>query len=83
MKTSKIKIKFPFVEGFRDYHDIRFKQEFLSGVFVDKIKSKEVAYDGCYYGIFYIGKIPSKDIIKEMCIKAGWQSDLDYSDFRA
>ena len=79
----KTKIKFPFVERFQDYHDIKYRAEDLNDIFVSKIKCKEVAFDGCYYGLFYMGKLPAKQKIRQLCLDAGWHEDYENADFLA
>lgn len=52
---NTLKVNFPILEGFPDYHEIRLVQKFLNGLFLPQgheIDSQEVAYDGQYWGIF-------------------------------
>ncbi len=77
----KTKIKFPFVDSFGDYHDIDDKLSSLNEVFTDRIKAKEIAYDGTYWGVFYVGKLPSKDRLKKMVVAAGWCDKYEHSNF--
>jgi hypothetical protein len=77
----KIKLKFPFVEGFGDYHEIKCKADDLNEIFAERIKSKEIAFDGEYWGVFYVGKLPHKNELKKMLFNAGWCDKLHNSEF--
>ena len=68
----KVKIEFPFVKIFDDYHEIYYYRDLLNEIFVETIKSKEVYIrvgSGHYYGLFYINRLPPKQKIKEMLKK--------------
>ena len=78
----KTKIKFPFVGRFQDYHEILDKQIQLNDVFVQRVNAKEIAFDGMYWGVFYVGRIPSDANLKEMLLKAGWHNQVPNSEFR-
>ena len=78
----KLKIKFPFVEAFDDYHDIKDKAEYLNEIFVTKIKYKEIAFDGFYWGLFYVGKMPSRKTIHKLVVDMGWEKNLGFSEFK-
>lgn len=78
----KLKIKFPFVEGFGDYHYIDDKLYQFEQIFATKIKAKEIAFDGEYWGVFYVEKLPKKETLKKMLLEAGFRDDLEYSEFK-
>lgn len=68
----KLKLKFPYLRSFGDYHDIKYHCDDLNDVFVARVKCKEVAFhDGKYWGLFYIGKLPSKKQLKIALIRSG------------
>ena len=77
---------FPFVESFDDYHDIEYTLDQYKEVAKDnsvKIIAEEVAFDGAYYGLFYIGgERPSEKETLRMLKKQGFNDGLDHSDFR-
>ncbi len=85
MKTktlkSLIKIQVPFVESFEDYHDIKWRHEELAGQGF-KIKWKEIAFDGTYWGVFYEKKLPDNKTLKAMLMERGFYPDHEFSDFR-
>ncbi len=65
----KLKLKFPFVREFDDYHEIDFFRDTLQEFLVEKIKGIELGFDynsGEYIGLFYMGKKPSKDVIQKL-----------------
>lgn len=68
----KLKIKFPFVESFNDYHSITYKMDDLNEVLTPKVKSAEIGFDGNYWGLFYVGKKPSKKVVDSMLKSAGF-----------
>jgi hypothetical protein len=78
----KTKIKFPFVDSFADYHDIIYKADELNEIFVTKIKYKEIAFDGDYWGLFYVGKMPSRKTIHKLLVDMGWEKNLGFSEFK-
>lgn len=61
------KVNLPILKSFYDYHDIKCLAEDLKDI-IPPIKWKELDYEkyGCYVGLFYIGKLPSKKEIEEM-----------------
>jgi len=69
----------PFVQGFGDYHYIDDEIAALKKKFQIKgrvIMSKEIAYDGNYWGLYWIrGKKPSKADIKQLLIDNGFRHD--------
>lgn len=79
----KVKISFPLVRSVRDYHEIDEEARMFNEIFVDTIKCKEVAFDGAYYAVFYVGKIPAKSAIKQLCLDAGFWEESGYSKFYA
>ncbi len=90
MATKKLTLtrsyEFPFVESFGDYHDIEYKldqyKEIAKGNGV-KIIAEEVAFDGNYYGLFYIGgERPSEKEALKLLKKQGFDDSLEHSDFR-
>lgn len=75
--NMKTKIKFPFVESFHDYHDIDYKKDDFNQIFVEHVKGREVAFDGQYYGLFYVGELPHKNVIRKLCVEAGWDENAE------
>lgn len=62
-------LEVPFVSSFDDYHDIFELQSNLKDLFGNKLKVKEVASDGTYWGlVYYHGEKPTtqeaKDLLK-------------------
>jgi hypothetical protein len=76
-----MKMKLPFVRGFGDYHDAWAFQDNLNDVSIGKVKYKEIAFDGLYWGVFFEGKLPPKDKLKKILLKAGWADNLEHSEF--
>lgn len=76
-----MKTKIPLVKGFGDYHDIYAFEDELNEVIVPRIKSKEIAFDGEYWGVFYVSKLPPKDKLKKLLIAAGWSDQFEHSEF--
>lgn len=68
MKTivPQAKLRLPFVKDFGDYHDIYAECDLLNELFEERIKCKEVAFDGRYWGLFYVGVMPTKSEIRKM-----------------
>ena len=65
----KLTIKFPFIRGFSDYHEIDYYAEDLNEIFVDKVKGIELGLDynsRDYIGLFYIGQKPPKEVINKL-----------------
>ena len=71
----KLKIKFPFVRNFRDYHEIDFFMDDLNKLFQERIRSYELGCDGMYWAVFYIGKRPKKSTTDIMLDNAGFDFD--------
>ena len=61
-------MEFPVLESFMDYHDIDYHADRLAKMFKRRIGSAEIGFceDGRYWGIFYVGRKPSKAAIKQM-----------------
>jgi len=78
----KTKIKFPFVDSYGDYHEIEELRDDLNEIFTKTIKCKEVAFDGNYWGLFYVGKLPKKSTVKKLLLEAGWADNLEHSEFK-
>lgn len=71
----KLKIKFPFVKSFYDFHYIPNYRDDLNEIFVDKIRCYECGFDGDYWGVFYIGKRPDRKTVKTMLKNSGFNHD--------
>jgi len=78
MKTTTLKLKFPFILEFEDYHEIDDFSKKLDEMFNKNTKyfeiiddEEESLYDWntCYRGCFYIGKKPTKTETKELMAK--------------
>lgn len=54
------------VESFSDYHDIYDEACRLNDISEENIKYKEVGFNGMYYAIFYIGKLPAKKVVTKL-----------------
>ena len=65
--------KLPYVKAFDDYHLIEEEEEKLRYVLGTEVKSKEVAFDGMYYGLFFVGGKPSEDMVMDLLKKAGFK----------
>lgn len=58
------------VAKFEDYHEIDYAAQLVNKVFnsghtVNKVKSREIGFDGYYYvGLFWTGRKPNKAQIK-------------------
>ncbi len=75
MKTYTITAKplvLPCVMNFRDYHHIPAKESDLREIYGNKIKLREIDYDGRYWGVCYTGIKPTKQEIRTMLVKAGF-----------
>lgn len=81
-------IKLPVIAAFEDYHEITDLEVILFQDFDLDIKVKELNLENygftftadcgmLYYGLFYTGKLPSKQKIKKMLLKRalneGWE----------
>ena len=69
MKKTVVKITFPLVKEFKDYHYIEEFADSLNMVSDKKIKYKELPglfCDGWYVGLFYIGTMPNKEELDKM-----------------
>ena len=75
-----MRTRIPLVKGFRDYRDIGAFKANLNEVIVPLVKSKEIAFDGDYWSVFYIGKLPSKNELKKLLLAAGWSDQLEHSE---
>jgi hypothetical protein len=64
-------IKIPYVKSFEDYHEIGDKLSFIKEI-IPSIKACEVGFDGVYWGLFYIDKMPSKEEILQLLKKKGF-----------
>lgn len=79
MKTKTVKatvvktFKFPFVECFNNYDLLVHKRDVLNGIFVEKIKCNYYVGDRTYWGLFYIGKLPTIKEIRALLKKAGFK----------
>lgn len=63
---------YPYVKSFKDYHFIENEAAH---------KSKEIAFDGKYYGIFYKKELPSKKEQEDLLKRAGFDIKLSkYED---
>ena len=73
-------VRFPYVDGYCDYHDIEFAKNDYEFVFGrGKICAKEVAFDGNYWGLFWVrGHKPTNKEIRKMIGDAGFE-DNEYS----
>jgi len=49
----------PVVIGATDYHYFDVIKEALNKAFKEKVKMKELGFDGNYYAVFYFQKLPS------------------------
>ena len=72
MATVTLTATFPIVEDFGDYHDIDVFADTLNRVFDTKIRCDEIGFCGNYWGVFYVGRKPSKAVIQELLDKAGY-----------
>lgn len=61
----ELKIQFPFVKSFSDYHGGGCFADDLSTIFKPKIKFYEFGFNGDYYFVFYVGNKPKKNEIIE------------------
>jgi len=71
LKSTR-KLSVPYVKSFEDYHGITDTKEELHGRGFDDIKSKEVGFDGRYWGLFYVGKLPKSYEIRTMLAAYGF-----------
>ena len=79
MATVTLTATFPAVREFRDYHDIREYGFDLNKLFDSPkvILNEEVGFDagGCYWGVFYVGRLPAKAVIDKLLADAGYEPD--------
>lgn len=77
MATVTLTTAFPIVKGFQDYHDIPFHGDDLNKMFDKTIRNAEVGFSagGIYWGVFYVGRKPSKVTINQLLDDAGFESD--------
>lgn len=61
-------MEFPVLESFADYHYIDDHADRLAKMLKRKIGRAEIGFceNGQYWGIFYVGRKPSKAVIKQM-----------------
>jgi hypothetical protein len=75
---------FPFVEMFEDYHEVPERLKELKEHYQydgNIIMGKEVAFDGYYWGLFWIkGKKPNKEFIKELLAEMDFDFEIDHSE---
>ena len=79
MKAKQIKL--PFVNSFSDYHEIDDFKESIERISDQHIKSSEIAFDGYYWAIFYVGKRPDKDTMRKMLLKAEFDGYSNCAEF--
>lgn len=81
---KKITDLFPKVLGFGDYHEIDEHARLFSSLIGHHVYRREVAFDGRYWGVFWIGqeKKPSRETIKTLLLQAGWDETLEESELR-
>lgn len=79
MNTIKTKLNFPIFETFSDYHDANPIQRFLTGQLGIEIMIKEVAFDGQYWIMFYIGEEPPEDYVKDFLKNQGIKTEYVYN----
>ena len=79
-ESKKLTLEFPLVDSFEDYHDIDFQADKLSKLFKTRIRSTELSTDasGRYWGVFYVGKRPSKKAVANLLDNAGYEKGNDY-----
>ncbi len=82
LKTTIKSPKFPWVEWYSDYHGIERDLDKLRDSFKTKrIKAREIGFDGFYWGIFYLDKLPKTKDIKKMLVNTDFDFDREDSDF--
>jgi len=81
MATVTLTATFPAVREFRDYHNIREYGLDLNKLFnpARPIRNAEVGFDagGCYWGVYYVGRKPSKAVIEQLLADADYVPDSD------
>lgn len=65
-----------FIASFYDYHDITGLEESMTA---QGWKAAEIAFDGKYWGLFWVGAKPSKKEIKDRLKKLGFDIKRDGS----
>jgi hypothetical protein len=68
MKKTKVSFSIPMIVCAEDYHDAKEFAQTLSGLTKTKIKAKELTqlFDGDYYHVLYVDKIPTSEEISEL-----------------
>ena len=74
-------LQLPAVLNFADYHEIEHISDdvnkFISNK-KDQVKESEVGFDGwSYWGLFYVGKKPTKAEITKLLDDAGYEPEED------
>jgi hypothetical protein len=75
----KLKIRFPHVKAFCDYHELSAYGDRLNEIFADNVKWKEIAFYGRYWGVFYYRKKPDTTTLKMLLYSAGWKESQESS----
>lgn len=65
-------VEVPFVESFGDYHEIDAKISSLQEVYGKRIKGKEIAFNGNYWGVFYVGTCPRRQELRKLLKAQGF-----------
>ena len=77
---------FPFVREFIDYHDIEWELDKLRERYGKQgtvILSREIAFDGSYWGLFWVrGRKPSKKDIRVLLEEADFSFELEHAEIR-
>lgn len=66
----------PFVKAFPDYHDIDYDLKIYQDL-VPNMKAVEIGFDYNYWGLFYTGRKPSKNAIKQLLKDANFGFDYE------
>ena len=79
MNTVKVKLTFPIIYSFSDYHYANPIQRFLTDQLNIEVNTKEVAFDGHYWIVFYIGEEPPVDYVKDFLKHQGMKTEYVYN----
>jgi hypothetical protein len=69
---KQIKINLPFLYNVRDYHELQGISALLSDLTGEAVRHRELELEDedaghvGYWGVFYVGKCPSKQLIDQM-----------------
>ncbi len=67
-----VTLNLPQVKAFGDYHEIDEVEHILNDFSNNRVKSKEIGFNGSYWAVFYEGKLPDKKEIYDLIKSRGF-----------